>query len=104
MGWWPWSDNTVVQAEIAQTYAMVTDIHKRVMTGAQDMSKLHDRMKDLAAQLDAEATTTIANATENETEFQDIITQMEATIDKLKKKNADDASGGGSTGGGSGAR
>jgi TATA-box binding protein (TBP) (component of TFIID and TFIIIB) len=104
MGWWPWSDNNVVQAEIAQTYAMVTDIHKRVMTGAQDMSKVHDRVRDLVADLDKSADTVIANAVNSETEWQDVVTSLEAVIEKLKKKIEDDASQGSSTGGGSGAR
>jgi hypothetical protein len=54
--------------------------------------------------LDKSADTVIANATETETEFQDVITGLEAVIQKLKQKIADDASQGGSTGGGSGAR
>jgi uncharacterized coiled-coil protein SlyX len=102
MTWWPWKlearvDNLEKQLDAVWQYL-------ENLAKGTDMSQLHDRMKDLADRLDAEATTTIANATENETGFQDIITQMETTIEKLKKKNADDASSGSSTGGESGAR
>lgn len=68
------------------------------------MSKLHNRLQTLVGDLERSADTVIANATESETEFQDVITGLEAVIEKLKKKIEDDASQGGSTGGGSGAR
>lgn len=70
----------------------------------EDMSKLHDRLTTLVSDLDKSADTVIANATETETEFQDVITGLEAVVQKLKQKIADDASEGSSTGGGSGAR
>lgn len=70
----------------------------------EDMSKLHDRLTTLVSDLDKSADTVIANATETETEFQDVITGLEAVVQKLKQKIADDASESSSTGGGSGAR
>lgn len=73
-------------------------------TIGEDMSRLHDRLSTLASDLNRSVDTVIANATESETQFQDVITTLEAVIEKLKQKIADDASGGGSTGGGSGAR
>lgn len=111
MSWLPWElESRVINLEDAvnglaiQLNSVIAQV--RVIlntTGAEEMSKLHDRLKTLVADLDTSASTVIANATESETEFQDVITGLEAVIERLKKKIADDASGGGSTGGGSGA-
>jgi hypothetical protein len=102
MGWWPWTDTTSIEREISATYLMVQTIYNR--GAGQDMSKLHNTLAALVSDLDKSADTVIANATESETEFQDVITGLEAVVVKLKQKIADDASQGGSTGGGSGAR
>jgi hypothetical protein len=102
MGWWPWNDTTQLENEIHATYAMVLAIYNRP-TG-EDMSKVHDRVKDLVADLNKSADTVIANAVNSETEWQDVVTSLEAVNEKLKKKIEDDASQGSSTGGGSGAR
>lgn len=96
MSWWPWElEERVKNLENAIA----------ILAGERDMrSRLHDRLSTLVSDLDKSADAVIANATESETEFQDIITGMETVINKLKQKIADDASQGGSTGGGSGAR
>lgn len=107
MSWWPWELEQRVQAlegyvsSIAEQMVIISNKVK----GEQDMrSRLHDRLSTLVSDLDKSADAVIANATESETEFQDIITGMETVINKLKQKIADDASEGSSTGGGSGAR
>jgi uncharacterized coiled-coil protein SlyX len=105
MSWWPWELEQRVQTlegYVSSIAEQMVKISNKVK--GQDMSKLHDRLSTLVSDLDKNADTVIANSTENETAFQDIITSMEAIIDKLKKKIADDASEGGSTGAGSGAR
>src|SRR3954449_2814228 len=106
MSWWPWELEQRVQtlenyvSSIAEQMVIISNKVK----GEQDMSKLHDRLSTLVSDLDKKTDTVLANSTEFETGFQDIITGMEAVIEKLRKKIDDDASEGGSTGGGSGAR
>lgn len=111
MSWLPWElEQRIINLEEAvnglaiQLNSLASQVKVLLNTTiGEDMSKLHDRLKTLVADLDTSANTVIANATESETEFQDVITALEAVIERLKKKIADDASGGGSTGGGSGA-
>jgi uncharacterized coiled-coil protein SlyX len=98
MSWWPWE----LEARVANLETAVVTLSKSI--GGQDMSKLHDRLATLVSDLNMSADTVIANATESETQFQDVITTLEAVIRKLRQKIEDDASTGSSTGGGSGAR
>jgi uncharacterized coiled-coil protein SlyX len=98
MSWWPWE----LEARVANLENAVAILAKSI--GGQDMSRLHDKLATLASDLNLSADTVIANATENETQFQDVITTLEAVVKKLRQKIEDDASSGGSTGGGSGAR
>jgi uncharacterized coiled-coil protein SlyX len=101
MSWWPWE----MEQRIAEIEKNLDALWQFVGTlKGEDMSKLHDRLTTLVSDLDKSADTVIANATETETEFQDVITGLETVIQKLKQKIADDASQGGSTGGGSGAK
>lgn len=105
MSWFPWD----LEARITSVEFNVNQLAKQVAYLAsrpigEDMSRLHDRLSTLVGDLNRSADTVIANATESETQFQDVITTLEAVIEKLKQKIADDASGGSSTGGGSGAR
>jgi uncharacterized coiled-coil protein SlyX len=105
--WWPFNfgDNLsdqLVRIETKQDWIIKAFVDATAQSGAIDMSKLHDHLKQLADELDSKADHVIANETADETAFQDIITKMESTIDKLQKKLEDDASSGGSTGGGSG--
>lgn len=107
MPWWPFNfgDNLseqLVRIETKQDWIIKAFVDATTTSGAIDMSKLHDHLKQLADDLDAKADHVIANETADETLFQDVITKMEATIQKLQKKLEDDASEGGSTGGGSG--
>jgi uncharacterized coiled-coil protein SlyX len=98
MSWWPWE----LEARVANLENTVAILAKSI--GGQDMSsRLHDRLATLVSDLNMSADTVIANATESETQFQDIITTLEAVIRKLRQKIEDDASSGSSTGGGSGA-
>jgi uncharacterized coiled-coil protein SlyX len=102
MTWWPWKlearvDNLEKQLDAVWQYL-------ESFTKGQDMSRLHDKLATLVSDLNMSADTVIANATESETQFQDIITTLEAVIRKLRQKIEDDASSGSSTGGGSGAR
>jgi uncharacterized coiled-coil protein SlyX len=98
MSWWPWD----LEARVANLENVVTILVRSI--GGQDMSRLHDKLATLVSDLNMSADTVIANATESETQFQDIITTLEAVIRKLRQKIEDDASQGSSTGGGSGAR
>jgi uncharacterized coiled-coil protein SlyX len=98
MTWWPWE----LEARVANLENVVAILARSI--GAQDMSRLHDKLATLVSDLNMSADTVIANATESETQFQDIITTLEAVIRKLRQKIEDDASQGSSTGGGSGAR
>jgi hypothetical protein len=105
--WWPFNfgDNLseqLVRIETKQDWIIKAFVDATEQSGAIDMGKLHDHLKDLAGQLDAKADQVIANETADETAFQDVITTMENTKAKLQKKLDDDASSGGSTGGGSG--
>lgn len=105
MSWLPWELESRIEKLESGVYALakqVMALQSRPI--GEDMSKLHDRLSTLVGDLNRSADTVIANATESETQFQDVITTLEAVIEKLKQKIADDASGGGSTGGGSGAR
>jgi uncharacterized coiled-coil protein SlyX len=112
MSWLPWElesrinnlEEAVRGLAIQQT-SLAAQVKALLNTTiGEDMSKLHDRLKGLVTDLDNSANTVIANSTESETAFQDVITELEAVIQRLKQKIADDASQGGSTGGGSGAR
>jgi uncharacterized coiled-coil protein SlyX len=105
MSWLPWD----LELRLNSVEFRLNEMAKQVAYLAsrpigEDMSKLHDRLKGLVTDLDNSANTVIANSTESETAFQDVITELEAVIQRLKQKIADDASQGGSTGGGSGAR
>jgi uncharacterized coiled-coil protein SlyX len=112
MSWLPWElESRIINLEEAvqglaiQLSSLATQVKVLLnTTGAEEMSRLHDRLSTLVGDLNRSADTVIANATESETQFQDVITTLEAVIEKLKQKIADDASAGGSTGGGSGAR
>jgi ribosome-associated translation inhibitor RaiA len=109
MPWWPFNfgDNLseqLVRIETKLDWTIKAFTDATAQSGAIDMSKLHDHLKQLADELDSKADSVIANETADETAFQDVITKLESTIDKLQKKLEDDASGGGSTGGGSGFR
>jgi uncharacterized coiled-coil protein SlyX len=101
MTWWPWKMEQRIE-EIEQNLDALWQFVGTLK--GEDMSKLHDKLNALVSDLDQSADTVIANATETETEFQDVITGLEAVVQKLKQKIADDASEGGSTGGGSGAK
>lgn len=103
MSWWPWDIEKRLEG-LENGFATVAVQVNHLLTRETDMSKLHDRLSTLVDDLNKSADTVIANATEAETEFQDVITGLEAVVEKLKKKIADDASQGSSTGGGSGAR
>jgi uncharacterized coiled-coil protein SlyX len=101
MSWWPWE----MEQRIGEIEKNLDALWQFVGTlKGEDMSKLHDKLNALVSDLDKSADTVIANATETETEFQDVITGLEAVVQKLKQKIADDASEGSSTGGGSGAK
>jgi ribosome-associated translation inhibitor RaiA len=105
--WWPFNfgDNLseqLVRIETKQDWIIKAFTDATASSGAVDMSKLHDHLKQLADELDSKADHVIANETADETAFQDVITKLESTIEKLQKKLDDDASEGGSTGGGSG--
>jgi polyhydroxyalkanoate synthesis regulator phasin len=121
MPWWPFNfgDNLseqLVRIETKQDWIIKAFVDATAQSGAIDMSKLHDHLKQLADQatestnqLDQKADQVIANETANETAFQDVITALEANVSKsqeiiakLQQKLDDDASEGGSTGGGSG--
>jgi uncharacterized phage infection (PIP) family protein YhgE len=119
--WWPFNfgDNLseqLVRIETKQDWIIKAFTDATASSGAIDMGKLHDHLKQLADQatestnqLDQKDDQVIANETANETAFQDVITSLEANVSKsreiiakLQKKLDDDASEGGSTGGGSG--
>lgn len=103
MSWLPWELEKRVQS-LEIVVSSLADQIGSINPAGEDMSKLHDRLANLVSDLNQSTDTVIANATESETMFQDVVTGLEAVIEKLKKKIADDASEGGSTGGGSGAR
>jgi uncharacterized coiled-coil protein SlyX len=102
MSWWPWE----LEARVANLEKQLDAVWQYLenFTKGTDMSRLHDKLATLASDLNMSADTVIANATENETQFQDVITTLEAVVKKLRQKIDDDASQGSSTGGGSGAR
>ncbi len=72
-------------------------------TGDEDMSRLHDNLLNLANEMDSAADRVVARATDSEVQLQDVITKFEAIRDKLNAAANEDATQGGSTGGGSGA-
>lgn len=102
MSWWPWE----LEARVANLEKQLDAVWQYLenFTKGTDMSRLHDKLATLVSDLNMSADTVIANATESETQFQDVITGLEAVIRKLRQKIEDDASSGSSTGGGSGAR
>jgi uncharacterized coiled-coil protein SlyX len=102
MSWLPWE----LEARVANLETQLDAVwqYLETFTKGTDMSRLHDKLATLVSDLNMSADTVIANATESETQFQDVITILEAVIRKLRQKIEDDASSGSSTGGGSGAR
>jgi uncharacterized coiled-coil protein SlyX len=92
MSWLPWELEYRIEKLESGVYALAKQV--MALQGrpiGEDMSKLHDRLSVLVADLNRSAETVIANATESETQFQDVITTLEAVIEKLKQKIADDA-------------
>jgi ribosome-associated translation inhibitor RaiA len=95
--WWPFNfgDNLseqLVRIETKQDWIIKAFTDATASSGAIDMSKLHDHLVQLANELDSKADHVIANETSNETAFQDVITKLESTIEKLQRKLDDDAS------------
>ena len=71
---------------IAQLNIQVELINRKLESaGVVDMSRLHDTLNSLVTTLDSKADTVIATATENETQFQDVITKLQEIIAKLEK-------------------
>jgi uncharacterized coiled-coil protein SlyX len=75
----------LVRIETKQDWIIRAFTDATASSGAIDMGKLHDHLADLAKQLDQKADQVIAEETANETAFQDVITKLESTIEKLQR-------------------